>query len=254
MLNDSVDKTDGHYIYWSESFSSALRKVLVALRDKKRFIAVTGDKGYGKTELFNMIGEGLFDAGYNVQALDVTSSFTPVELLTLLAVNLNVILENQTKLNLLQLLSEHYRNTSIDVESVLLLDNCNRLAYDEFLEDLKYIAENSKNVQFVMFGESDFISRFNSVYSLFNNNIEVIKLDGLAKGECTTFVNWLQENIFSEQKKLPKKVMDYIHETAGCNPGKFKLLAKIAFEIRQENDGKITEPKVRKRWEFLNKF
>ena len=240
--------SDGVYIFWSASFTKALRKCLEAFRDSQITI-VSSKRGNGKTELMKIIDEGLSDAGNKIFKIEISGSMSSTELLLILGEQVNIHLGQGGKINLLQQFQEYFSTESGKSKTILIIDDCQNLKSQEFLGDLKFLADTIPSIHIFFFTQPQYLENFAKIFSCYEQRVEMINIDDFTEKESVDFVQWVCSEVLGEKFSLPDWTITLIHKLGSRNPGKLKVLTKIACEESSEHKGKFKEEHVQKRWD-----
>ena len=252
-IRGEMDKTEGIVLFWSSSIVKALKKCLEALREGKQVITISGIKGCGKTELMSLLEEGLIDVGFDILSINIPGSLSSYDMLLLLGKQLNINFNPDAKVNLLQQLHQSISTMSKNNNVLLFVDNCEKLKSKEFLGDLKFLVDNSPNLSILLSGRTEFLKDFADVFSYFEDRVEIIEYEDLREKESSEFVNWLEIEIFKENYELLDWTKELIAKTGENNPGKLRMLTKLAVEELQEHKASFKEEHLLNHWNAINK-
>jgi len=241
-------------LFWSSALVKSLRNCLEVLQKGKQILAVTGEIGSGKTELRNLLAEGLIDAGYNIVSFDIPGSLSSLEMLQILGGQLNFHLNVESKISLLEQFVQHFSSLTPTFPLLIFIDECDKLTSTEFLGDLKFLANATNGLFIYFFGRTSFLKLFAEIFSYYEERTALVELGILSDKEARNFLNWLEAEYFVGKTRLPDWTKNYILELAERNPGKIKMLAKLAYEELSAHQASFKEAHLNERWASVKKY
>ena len=155
---------DPKFLYLTESHREALASMLYGIKEKRGFLAVTGEVGTGKTTLVQALLNSLHE---NVKTVHIFRRCTTFpELLRTLLYELGVPYKGRDRLALWQRLDEYLLETASKGETVvLIIDEAQNLGND-MLEEVRTLSnletQKTKLLQIILVGQPELETKLNS--------------------------------------------------------------------------------------------
>ncbi len=155
---------DPKFLYLTESHREALASMLYGIKERRGFIAVTGEVGTGKTTLVNALLNSLNEHVTPVHIFRKCNSFS--ELLRTINYELGVTFKGKDRFALWQRLNEHLLGRAkIGQTVVLILDEAQNLS-KRMLEEIRTLSnletQKTKLLQIMLVGQPELEIKLNS--------------------------------------------------------------------------------------------
>jgi general secretion pathway protein A len=155
---------DPKFLYLTESHREVLASMLYGIKEKRGFLAVTGEIGTGKTTLVQALLNSLHE---NVKTVHIFRRCTTFpELLRTILYELGVPYKGRDRLALWQRLDEYLLETASKGETVVLIfDEAQNLGND-MLEEVRTLSnletQKTKLLQIILVGQPELETKLNS--------------------------------------------------------------------------------------------
>jgi general secretion pathway protein A len=155
---------DPKFLYMTESHRETLASMLYGVRERRGFLAVTGEVGTGKTTLINALLNSLDE---KVKTAYIFRKCTTVqELLRAILYEFGVPAKSRDRFSLWQRLNEHLLETASRHElAVLIIDEAQNLT-NGMLEEIRTLSnletQKTKLLQIILVGQPELDAKLNS--------------------------------------------------------------------------------------------
>jgi general secretion pathway protein A len=155
---------DPKFLYLTESHRETLAAMLYGIKERRGFLAVTGEVGTGKTTLINALLNSLHD---RVKVANIFRTFTTVqELLRGILYELGVTSKSRDRFTLWQRLNGYLLEMAEKGETVvLIIDEAQNLS-SRMLEEIRILSnletQKTKLLQIVLVGQPELEAKLNS--------------------------------------------------------------------------------------------
>jgi type II secretory pathway predicted ATPase ExeA len=152
---------DPHFLYMSPSHQESFANLLYGVRERKGFIAITGEVGTGKTTLLHNLLQNLDEEIRTVFVFHTGIEFT--DLLEMIHHELNIPFESNSRAALLQTLNKYLIQQLGEGRNVaLIIDEAQNLS-PEILENLRLLSNletaKDKLLQIVLVGQPELANK-----------------------------------------------------------------------------------------------
>lgn len=155
---------DPKFLYLTESHREALASMMYGIRERRGFLAITGEVGTGKTTLINALLDSLNEKVKTAHIFRKCTTFQ--ELLRTILTELGVPPRGRDRFSLWQRLDQYLLDTTAKGETVvLILDEAQNLSI-ELLEEIRTLSnletQKTKLLQIILVGQPELENKLNS--------------------------------------------------------------------------------------------
>jgi general secretion pathway protein A len=155
---------DPKFLYLTESHREALASMMYGIRERRGFLAITGEVGTGKTTLVNALLDSLNEKVRTAHIFRKCATFQ--ELLRTILNELGVAPRGRDRFSLWQRLDQYLLDTTAKGETVvLILDEAQNLSI-ELLEEIRTLSnletQKTKLLQIILVGQPELENKLNS--------------------------------------------------------------------------------------------
>jgi type II secretory pathway predicted ATPase ExeA len=248
---------DPEYLFFTDQHREAFAHLVYGIRERRGFIAVTGEVGAGKTTLCRaMLNE--FDESTRI-ALILNPMLSDVELLRAICDELFIETKGESKKELLDALNAHLiEEHSAGKNVVLIIDEAQNLC-DQTLEQIRIISNletvKAKLIQIVLVGQPELGEKLaKKELRQLNQRITVrYHLTSLSPKESENYIAHRLRVAGSQGKiKFTKGALKEIHRFSQGVPRKINVIcdhALLSAFVRETCD--IDRNIIRKAWEEI---
>jgi putative secretion ATPase (PEP-CTERM system associated) len=221
---------DPRFFYRSKGHKRALAYMRYGLQQEQGFIVVTGDVGTGKTMLVNNLFREIEEQGV-VAAKIVSTNLKDVDLLRLIAAELDIAFERVSKATLLHALEEYFKSCRAEGKRVLLvIDEAQNLPRSA-LEELRMLSNfdhgGTPLVQSFLLGQREFrgILRAPGLEQLRQRVIAAYHLKPLSAPEVKAYIEHRMRKVgWDGDPSIEEPVYERIYQATGGVPRRINTL------------------------------
>jgi general secretion pathway protein A len=150
---------DPAFFYRSQQHEEALANLIYGVQSRKGFIVLTGEVGTGKTTMLECLRDYLYAQRIEFAFL-FNSRITPAELFEMIAIDLDLRCNRNSKTEVLYALNELLIQQASDGRTtVMIVDEAHNLEWD-VLEEIRMLGNlenrNGKMIQVILAGQPEF--------------------------------------------------------------------------------------------------